>query len=204
MARRTKTNPDVDDYIASAAPFARPILERIRKAFHDGEPEIEETIKWRFPHFERNGIVAGMAAFKEHVRFGFWKGKLMRDPAGILRAEEEGSMTAGRFRDVSELPAHEVLVDYVREAVGLNAAGVKVDRPKKAPAPPAEVPDDLANALKKAPAAAKYFASLAPSHKREYITWITEAKQPATREKRLATTIEWLSEGKPRNWKYMK
>ena len=154
------TSPEVDRYIAAAAPFAQPILEKIRKAFHKADPEIREVIKWSFPHFEHDGIVGSMAAFKAHVTYGFWKAKLM------------------------------------------NEEGVKVERAPRVARGEAEVPDDLAAALQKAPVAKKAFEAFPPSHRREYIQWITEAKQAATREKRLAQTIEWLTEGKSRNWKY--
>lgn len=196
---------EVDRYIEKAAPFAQPILKRIRSAFHKASPDIEETMKWSTPFFDYKGVVGNMAAFKNHVAWGFWKAKLMNDPHGILNPMgETGTMGGLRVTTVADLPSEKIMIEYVREAVRLNEEGVKIERPKKAPLPEAEVPDDLAAALKKAPKARKAFEAFPPSHRREYILWITEAKQPATREKRLATTIEWLSEGKPRNWKYMK
>lgn len=197
------TSPDVDRYIEKAAPFARPILERIRKAFHAAHPDVSEAMKWGHPFFEYKGVLGNMAAFKQHVGWGFWKAGIMPDPHGILTpAGEHTAMGGTRVTNVQELPSHTVLVSYVKEAIRLNEEGVKVARPKKAPQAEAAVPEDLAAALQSAPAARKTFDAFPPGHRREYIAWITEAKQPATRAKRLAQAVEWLAEGKSRNWKY--
>lgn len=199
------TSPEVDRYIENAAPFARPILERIRKAFHKAHPDVAETMKWSFPHFEYKGVLGNMAAFKQHVSWGFWKAKLMSDPHGILaRMGEKTSMGGVKVTQLADLPPEKVMVEYVREAIRLNEEGVKIERaPRKAAAEP-DVPEELAAALKKSPAARKTFEGFPPSHRREYVEWITEAKQEATRQKRVAQTIEWLAEGKSRNWKYAK
>jgi uncharacterized protein YdeI (YjbR/CyaY-like superfamily) len=198
-----KRSPEVDAYIAKAAPFAQPILEKIREAFHAASPKIEETMKWSVPHFEYKGIVGSMAAFKQHVGWGFWKARLMKDPAGILNGT---GMGGARVENVKDLPPKKVLVEYVREAVQLNEEGKKVEgtRSMRRPAKPAEVPDDLAAALAKNKKARATFDQFSPSHRKEYIEWIAEAKQEATRSKRLAQAIEWMAEGKARHWKYMK
>jgi hypothetical protein len=182
--------PEVDRYIAKAAPFAQPILEKIRKAFHKADPEIREVMKWSFPHFEHDGIVGSMAAFKAHVAWGFWKAKLMGEPFRT------------NVTSLKELPSEKEMVASIREAVRLNEDGVKVERAPRVARGEADVPDDLAAALKKTAAARKTFEGFSPSQRREYIDWLTEAKQAPTRAKRLAQTIEWLSEGKTRNWKY--
>ncbi len=197
--------PEVDAYVARSAPFARPILERLRRLFHEACPDIEETMKWRFPHFERRGIVGSMAAYKEYCSFGFWKGSIMKDPHGLFSPVGNTSMNARRITDVSQLPADRVLLSYIREAVALNKKGVKVPARKKAePRANLEVPAFFLAALHKNKKAKAAFESLSPSHQREYTEWLTEAKQQATRDKRLATAIEWLAEGKPRYWKYHK
>lgn len=197
-------SPQVDAYIAKAAPFAQPILEKIRDAFHAAHPEIEEVMKWSIPHFQYKGIVGSMAAFKYHVSWGFWKASLMPDPKGILSPVGDRTSMAGvKLASEKELPPKKVMVEYVRAAIRLNEEGVKVERaPSTRSAAPIEVPDDLAAALKKDKKAKAAFEAFSPSHKREYIEWITEARQEATRQKRLATTLEWLAEGKSRNWKY--
>lgn len=197
------TSPEVDRYIESSAEFARPILDRIRRLFHEAHPEIVETIKWGFPHFEYKGVVGSMAAFNKHATWALWKAQLLDDPEGILPRIGETSMGGTKVRDVSELPSDEVMKRYIREAVRLNEQGIRIQRPKK-PAAAVEVPADFLKALERAPAAKKAFEEFSASHRREYVEWITEARQDATRQKRMTTAIEWLAEGKPRNWKYMK
>jgi uncharacterized protein YdeI (YjbR/CyaY-like superfamily) len=195
---------EVDAYIARSAPFARPILQKIRRLFHQACPEIQEVMKWSFPHFEYQGVVASMAAFKQHVSWGFWKAKLMKDPHGLLELADKHSMGRGRVTDVSELPPDKIMLQYIREAVALNEQGIKAPAAKRKPKAALEVPDYFTAALTKNKKALATFDAFSPSHKREYVEWITEAKQEATRNRRLATAIEWLAQGKPRNWKYMK
>jgi uncharacterized protein YdeI (YjbR/CyaY-like superfamily) len=197
---------EVDAYIARSADFARPILTKLRKLFHQARPDIGEKMKWSFPHFEYRGIVASMAAFKEHVRFGFWKWKLLSDPHNYFGGRKEGetAMNGARITDVSELPPDKILIEYIREAMALNEKGVKTPRKKPASRGELKVPEDLLAALKRNKKTLATFEGFSPSHKREYVDWLMEAKHEATREKRLATAIEWMAEGKPRNWKYMR
>jgi uncharacterized protein YdeI (YjbR/CyaY-like superfamily) len=199
-----KTSPQVDAYIAKSAAFAQPILQKLRRLMHQACPQVEETIKWGVPHFEYRGVIAGMAAFKQHARFGFWKASLLKDSQKLFSGIGNTSMKALDVASVDDLPADRVLLEYIREAAALNEQGIKAPAAKKTPKKELPVPDDLRAALKKNKKAQKAFEAFSPSHRREYIEWITEAKQQATRDKRLATTIEWLAEGKPRNWKYMK
>ena len=199
-------NPAVDAYIARPHDDARPILEKIRTAFHKGCPELVEVMKWSTPHFEHQGLLGGMAAFKHHVGFGFWRGKELSDPEGILGGQG-GSMCTAKCTSVKDLPPQKVLVAYVKEAAALNASGRSTPKPaKSAKAAPVRAPKDLADALKqKQHARAKAtFAALPPSGRRDYVEWLTEAKQPATRARRLATALEWMAEGKSRHWKYRK
>ncbi|NUN49016.1 MAG: YdeI/OmpD-associated family protein [Candidatus Brocadiae bacterium] len=191
----------VDAYIAGAAPFARPILTKIREAFHRGCPGIEERIKWGVPSFEKRGLVGGMAAFKAHATFGFWRGGELEDPAGILKGRDRASFMAVRVEDIAQLPPVRVLAEYVRRAAALNDLP-KPPAPPKKKKPELRVPPDLAKALKGNARARAAFEGFPPSHRREYIEWITEAKRPETRSRRLATTLEWLAQGKSRNWKY--
>jgi uncharacterized protein YdeI (YjbR/CyaY-like superfamily) len=195
-------SPEVDRYVANAAPFAQPILEKIRKAYHKAEPDIEETIKWGVPFFDYKGVVGNMAAFKEHVGWGFWKGSIMDDPQGLFGGER--GMGGMKARGVKDLPSEKVLIQYIRQALKLNEEGVKVARVKGPQAPPSDTPADLLAALKKNAAARKSYESFSPSQKREYDLWISEAKQEATRQRRLTQAVEWMAEGKQRNWKYMR
>lgn len=194
-----KTDPRVDAYIAKSADFARPILTRLRKAVHAGCPDVAETIKWGMPSFEHHGILCGMAAFKEHCTFGFWNRALEIESPGAKNAMGQ----FGRITSVSDLPKDLVLVGYVRKAAHLNETGQNVgpERKKRAPIP---VPKPLTAALKKKPGAIERFGELSPSQQRDYSEWITEAKTDATRKKRIATSVDWISQSKPRMWKYMK
>jgi uncharacterized protein YdeI (YjbR/CyaY-like superfamily) len=192
----------VDAYIAKSADFARPILTHLRDVVHAACPEVEETMKWSFPHFMYKGILCSMAAFKEHCSFGLWKSSLIVEKAGD--DVEKGMGQFGRITAVSSLPSKKTLSGYIKEAMKLNDAGVKSPTRSKPRAPrEVVVPDNLRIALQKNKKALATFEKLPLSHKREYIEWITEAKTEATRTRRLDTAIEWMAEGKRRNWKYM-
>ncbi len=199
-------NPAVDAYIAKSAPFAKPILTHVRKLVHKGCPRIEETIKWGVPAFEREGIVAMMAAFKAHVAFGFWSERLIRERLGddayrVFPKDAKLGMGGRRYHAKSELPADVVIVRAVKLAVTLNEAGERPKRVVKRKAPP-RAPAWFAAALKKNAKARATYARLTPGQKREYVDWLVEAKQAATRERRLAQALQWLAAGKQRNWKY--
>jgi uncharacterized protein YdeI (YjbR/CyaY-like superfamily) len=194
-------DPRVDAYIEKSAEFARPILNHLREVVHAACPEVEETMKWSFPNFLYKGMFCNMAAFKEHCSFGFWKSSLILEKGHVT---EDAMGQFGRITRVSDLPSRKVLTGYIKAAMKLNDEGVKSPTRVK-PKQPREVvvPEDLTGALNANAKARKTFDAFSPSHKREYIEWITEAKTEATRTKRLATAIEWMAEGKPRNWKYM-
>jgi len=196
MARK---DPRVDAYIAKAQPFARPILTHIRAVVLSASAELEETFKWGHPAFMYKGIVCIMAGFKQHVTLGFAKSKLLLDANGVPAGEAWGQF--GRLTAIDELPAKRELVGYVKRAMKLNEDGVV---PKRATRPRVTIamPPAFKAALAKSAKAKTFFAALPPSHQREYLEWVTEAKTDATRDKRIATTIEWLTAGKRRNWKY--
>jgi uncharacterized protein YdeI (YjbR/CyaY-like superfamily) len=198
-----KKNPEVDRYIASADEFAQPILKRLRTAFHKGCPNIEETIKWGIPTFEFHGIVGSIAAFKKHVSVGFWKSKEMKDSAKIL-ARRAASMCNAKFESLKDVPKTEVLAAYVTQAANLNEAAANKPAKKKAPRKVAvpRMPAILKTALSKAKKAESHFKKLSPGDKRDYIEWIVEAKRDETKERRVAQAVDWLKEGKSRNWKY--
>ena len=197
-----KKNPAFDAYIAKAQPFARPILTKIRDLFHRACPEIEEVMKWSHPSFACQGIVAGMAAFKEHMRFGFWKESLLKHPDRIFKSAQRHQEFG--LRSLDDLAADDVIIARIREAVQLNKAGVKPARPRnKMPRPSLEPPAYFLAALRQKKGALAKFEAFSPSARREYVEWLLEAKREATRAKRLATAVDWIAEGKPRNWKYL-
>jgi len=199
-------HPGVDSYIAKARPFAQPILTHLRTVIHDAVPEVEETVKWSMPFFVYRGIIlANIAGFKEHCSFGIWKENvqpLMKD--GV--EERGGGMGSfGKLTSMDDLPATKALKAVLVEAARKIEQGERTknwERPVKKAKPEAEVPEALAAALKKNKTAARQFAALSPSCRREYCEWIAEAKREETREKRVATAVEWIGEGKSRNWKY--
>ncbi len=198
-----KKDPRVDAYIAEADEFARPILKHIRKLIHQACPEISETIKWNSPFFDYQGLLCGMAAFKAHCSFFFWRD--VEVSAWLQKTNTAGAGMAqfGKLASMSDLPSDTTLLACLRGAVEQrNSPKSKVKRARKS-AKESAVPADLKKALAGNPKAATTFKNFAPSHRNEYITWITDAKRPETREKRLQTTIEWLAEGKKQNWKYL-
>ena len=194
-------DPRIDVYIAKSAPFAKPILKHLRKVVHAGCPQVQETLKWSMPHFDYKGVMCGMAAFKEHCSFGFWKESLIFGDNKV--AEKDGMGSFGCIKSLKDLPNEKTLIGYVKKAAELNEAGIKAPgrtQPKKREAIP--VPDHFAAALKKNASARKTFDAFSPSHRREYLQWITEAKREVTRNERMATSLQWLSEGKVLNWRY--
>ena len=198
-----KRDPRVDAYIERAQPFAQPILKHLRKIVHAACPGVQETMKWSFPHFDYKGIFCAMAGFKQHCTFGFWKGSLLRSSVtGMPSGVEQAMGQFGRITSLADLPGQETLVRIVQAAARLNEDKVVVPRRKLQPKPPLKVPPYFTEALKKHKRALPAFRAFSPSQRREYVDWITEAKTQETREKRMATAIEWISEGKRRNWKY--
>ena len=204
----TTTDPRIDEYIARAAPFAREILVKIRRAFHESGPEVTETIKWGRPAFEtEHGLLGGMGAFQAHVALTLWRGLEIDDPDGIFEAGENRSMAWVRVPTRKALPAQRVLRDYIARAAARTAEVKRAGRPRKAAAKrraAPTLPPELARAfaLKQHAKARATYEAFSSSAQRDYVTWITSAKREATRTKRLETTLAWLAEGKRRNWKY--
>ena len=194
-------DPRVDAYIARSAEFARPILSHLREIVHSACPEVEETLKWNAPHFMYRGMLAGMSAFKAHCAFGFWKGSLVTGGDGGVEAQAMGQF--GRITSLDDLPPRRVIIGYVKQAMKLNEEGVKTPKRRKTPKPEPLMPAELAAALAKNAKARATFDAFSPSHQREYVEWIAEAKGEETRQRRLANALEWMAEGKARNWKYM-
>ncbi len=207
----SKRDPRVDAYIAKSAPFARPILEHLRTVVHASCPEVEEAVKWSFPNFLYKGMFCSMAAFKQHCSFTFWKGDLVLGGKG--HPAQQGMGQFGRITAVADLPPRRVLAGYLRKAMELNDAGAKpkwllarnakrASTSRAGAKPPVRVPADLAAALKTNARARAGFAELPPSHRREYVEWITGAKREETRKRRLATAVGWIAQGKSMNWRY--
>ena len=202
-------NPKVDLYIAQAKPFAHPILNHLRSLVHQACPGVQETMKWSRPFFEYKGVILGnMSAFNAHCSFGFWGqeiGAVLRE-AKVL--QEDGMGSLGKIATLEDLPAKKQLLQWLKQAKGFIDNGQYTspiaarNKVVKAPKPQLPTPPEFAEALKSNPKAAQTFQNFAPSCQREYLEWFADAKQQATKEKRIAQAIEWLNEGKQRNWKY--
>jgi len=189
-----KTDKRIDAYIAKAPDLAKPILEKVRAMVHEGAPGAEETLKWGHPAFVQDGILCGMAAFKQHCVVHFWKGALIYGKTNPF---------PDRIVSVSDLPAKKAFLGYVNRAIELNATGARLPRAPAKPKKPIPMPGDFEAAIGRNARARATYEGFSPSHRREYLEWITEAKQKETRARRIAQAVEWMAEGKPRNWKYL-
>jgi uncharacterized protein YdeI (YjbR/CyaY-like superfamily) len=198
----------IDTYISKAQPFAQPVLKHLRALVHKACPEVTETIKWGMPSFEYHGPMFSMAAFKKHCVGGFWKTKLLNDPKNYLGEIKshggEAMGNLGRMTSIKDLPPEKAMIDFIKQHMKLNLNGIKIEKKKPVAKKEIRLPKEFSLALSKNKKAKEVFENFSPSHRREYLEWITEAKRVETKIKRIAATMEWLTEGKPRNWKYMK
>ncbi|MBK7684767.1 MAG: YdeI/OmpD-associated family protein [Rhodocyclaceae bacterium] len=194
-------DPRVDQFISESGAFAKPILLHLRKQVHANCPEVTETIKWSMPFFEYKGkILCHMAAFKAHCAFGFWHGKQLE-----IEGKQSTAMGQfGRITSLADLPTNNDIAFAIQAAMKLHDDGVKSPtRAKPAEKKDLVIPDYFLAAVKKNKKALATFDGFTPSKKREYVEWVTEAKTDVTRDKRLAQSVEWMAEGKVRNWKYL-
>ena len=194
----------IDDYIARSADFAKPVLRHLRKLIHEACPDVEETMKWSMPFFDYKGPLCNLASFKQHCAFGFWKAALMTD-AKQMKENNKGAMgVLGKLTSLQDLPQDSQIKTWIKEAASLNTDGVKAPEKKTKEKKEIEMPESFKKALSKNKKASATYEGFSPSHKYEYLEWITEAKTEDTRNKRIDTAIEWLTEGKSRHWKYQK
>ncbi len=197
------TDPRIDAYIDKSPEFAKPILTHVRAVVHAACPDVEETMKWSMPHFYYEGqMLCGVAAFKEHAAVNFWKAALIEGLGPDSGGNSRGNL--GKLRSVKDLPGKRQLSGYIKAAMKLNEAGVTVKRPKTAPKPEAKVPKELATALAKNKKAKAAFEGFSPGQRRDYCEWIGEAKREETKAARVSQAVEWIAEGKTRNWKYQR
>ena len=197
----------IDAYIAKSAAFAKPVLNHIRELVHKACPDVEEKMKWSFPHFDYKGeMMCSMAAFKQHAVFGFWKAAIMKDPVLVENARSEVAMGhLGRLTSLKDLPSDKKITAWIKEAMKLNDEGIKLPAKTK-PSEKKEliVPGYFGKALIKNKKAKQVFDNFSYSHKKDYVEWLNEAKTEETRNSRMATALEWLAEGKSRHWKYQR
>ena len=202
MAKKEKA---IDAYIAKSADFAKPILKHIRELVHKTCPDVEEKMKWSFPHFDYKGeMMCSMAAFKQHAVFGFWRAALMKDPVLVENAKSEVAMGhLGKLTSLKDVPSDKKMTAWIKEAMSLTDKGIRL--PSKAKTTEKKelvIPDYFTKALSKNKKAKQVFEDFSYSHKKDYVEWFTEAKTEETRNKRMATALEWLAEGKSRHWRY--
>jgi uncharacterized protein YdeI (YjbR/CyaY-like superfamily) len=200
-----KKDQRIDFYIDRSSDFAKPILIYLRQVIHKACPKIEETIKWGFPNFMYQGaILCSVASFKQHCSFGFWKASLMSDPHRFFSSNPKPAMgNFGQLKNKKDLPTEKILISYIKEAMTLNENQVKASS-KPVVKKDLTVPDFFKKALNKNKTALKIFDSFSYTNKKEYVDWLAEAKTEETRNKRILLAIEWIKEGKIRNWKYIK
>ncbi|MCC3213961.1 YdeI/OmpD-associated family protein [Chryseobacterium sp. X308] len=200
-----KHSAKVDEYIEKSPDFAKPILDYLREIIHEACPDAEEAIKWKFPTFMYKGkILCSITAFKQYCSLGFWLHQEMKTLQEIETNTEKSSMfSLGKITRLEDLPSQPQLKRAIKEAMELTDMGVTMKK-----APPSriemEIPDYFQSALNAQPKAKEIFEKSSPSFRKEYIAWLTEAKTEATRNKRLEQSLEWIAEGKGRNWKYQK
>jgi uncharacterized protein YdeI (YjbR/CyaY-like superfamily) len=199
VSNDAKRDARIDAYIAKALPFAQPILSHVRERVHAVAPGVEETTKWSAPAFTIDGkILLIMAAFKQHAALNFWRGQELRGDA----ANSDAMGQFGKLKSVHDLPPDAELDRLIGEAAELAKSAPAPRKVKHEPKAEPSLHPDFAKALNAAPKAKAVLDGFPPSAQRDYVEWISEAKQDATRSKRIATAIEWLSEGKRRHWKY--
>lgn len=193
----------IDAYIERSADFAKPVLNHLRKIVHKACPNVEETWKWSFPHFDYRGeMMCSMAAFKEHCAFGFWKASLMESKKEFTGNNKDAMGHMGKIRSVSDLPSEKEIIRFIKEAMKLNDDGIKLTKKPVKAVKEVKVPEDLSCELYKNKKAMKVFEGFSPSHRKEYIEWINEAKTESTRAKRILNAVDMIEEGKSRHWNY--
>ncbi|GAB0155022.1 hypothetical protein CHRYSEOSP005_02820 [Chryseobacterium sp. Alg-005] len=200
-----KYSTKVDEYIENSPDFAKPVLHYLRETIHEVCPDAEEAIKWKFPTFMYKGkILCSLTSFKQYCSMGFWlHGEMKMIKELETNAEKSSMFSLGKITKMEDLPSKLLLKKAILEAMELTDMGVTMK--KAAPSKTeTEIPDYFQEALQQNKKALEVFENKSPSFRKEYIMWITDAKTEATRNKRMEQSLEWIAEGKGRNWKYEK
>lgn len=201
MNASEKKNPQVNGYIRKNKAWAT-VLEALRAIALDS-PLVEE-VKWRIPcyTFEGNNVLL-ITALKACCTVGFVKGALLKDPKGILQKPGENTQSARVIRVASEVEVKKlapVLKAYIREAIAVEKAGLKVAfKPITAFA----VPDELQQLFDKDPELSEAFKALTPGRQRLYLMHIAAPKQAKTRVARAEKCIPLILAGKGLQDDYM-
>jgi uncharacterized protein YdeI (YjbR/CyaY-like superfamily) len=187
-------NPKVDGFVRKNERW-QDELQALRKIVLDSP--LTEEVKWRVPcyTFENHNVVI-LGAFKEHCVLSFVKGALLKDPRGILAFPGENTQSARvvRFANVGEIvKIASVLKAYIKEAISVEKAGLKVPLKKITERP---IPEELQNKFNDAPALKAAFEALTPGRQRAYLLYFSGAKQSKTREARIEKCAPQILNGK--------
>ena len=200
---KVKHNPDaaglIDEGISQMEPFAQKICKKLRKIILSADPDLIEDWKWG-PNYYLNGMVCGFWGFKKHASLVFFQGSLLKDKKKILQ-QNPGNVHNRhiKYTDVKEID-EDVILEYLFQAIDNNKKGIKITEAKDKTV---VIPDDVKKAFKTAKVLT-YFESLAYSHRKEYMMWITDAKKEETRLKRITQAIEKLASKEMMHDKYKK
>ena len=190
-------------YIAERPEWQRKVLVRLRQLIHSASDEVEENWRWNAPHFDHDGIMLGMVAFKHHVAVWFHKGALVQGPKGLFGEKEKGSdkgMLGYKLSESDQID-EKAFLDLVKQAIKVNQSGAKL-ADSKPTRKALVVPPDLEGCLKKNEEAWRHWERFNYTHKKEYVEWITDAKKEETRKRRIAQALEMIREGTSKEEKY--
>ncbi|MEN9572682.1 MAG: hypothetical protein RL514_537 [Verrucomicrobiota bacterium] len=194
---RTK---DPGEWLQTCPDFSQPMAEQIVEWFLHWEPDLTESIKWNALCFSGRKLVCGLSACQKHLAISFFRGTELPDPAQLFNPDGEGNTNLRSVRLTSLEGLNRLaLRDLLHAAVTLDADPTIPPAPKvkRKPWPmPAFFKQALAE--KRNHAALAGFKQLSRSSQREYLVWLTTAKLPETRSRRLAETLTALKSG--RKW----
>ena len=184
-------NPKVDAFVSRAKAWQGE-MQKLRSILVDCE--LDEDLKWGKPCFAFEGKnIAIIQPFKAHCSLMFFKGALFEDTHGLLRSQGENTQSALRLEFTSEAQVKKsVLQSYVKQAIQVEKAGLKVDFKAKREL---EFPEELTRMLQKDKKLAKAFHALTPGRQRAYIMHFTAAKQSQTRTARIEKCIPKILAG---------
>jgi hypothetical protein len=194
---RTK---DPGEWLETCPDFSQPLAEQVVEWILAWEPDLKESIKWNMLCFSGRKLVCGLSACKHHLGITFFRGTELPDPAKLFNEGGENNTNIRSLR-LTKLDGFNAVAfrELLHAAVALDADPMIPPAPKVKRKPwPMPKFFKEALAMKQHRAAAENFRQLSPTCQREYLVWLTMAKRPETRAKRLAQTLAALRAG--RKW----
>jgi hypothetical protein len=194
---RTKSPPE---WLELCPDFSKSMAEQLTDWILNWEPDLREMIKWNMLCFSGRKLVCGLSACQKHLGIAFFRGTELPDPAKLFNEGGENNTNIRSIRlTTPEGVDRTALRALLRAAVELDADAMipPVPKVRRKPWP---MPAYFKQALteKRHRAAAENFRNFAPTYQREYLVWLTMAKQPETRARRLKETLAALAKG--RKW----